>query len=98
MAYGGELNKVWPYESKPGYRGMVATDDIEEGELVAFIPRPAILTYREAGKTSVIARYFDDETMLLNNGTFRIRSDYLRMIFFVMQERRNPFSEYYDWI
>ena len=76
---------------------MVATDDIAEGELIAFVPRSKIVTYREADAASVVSQFFI-ENLLYNDGvTFKVRSDHLRLVLFVMQERRNPFSEWYDW-
>ena len=94
---GGELNKVWPHEFRPGYRGMVATDDIAEGELIAFVPRWEILTYKEADQISVVSRFMIENMFFLDGVTFKIRSDQLRLILFIMQERRNPFSEWHDW-
>ena len=41
---GGELNKAWMHEFSPTNKGMVATDNIKEGELIAFIPRSMLVT------------------------------------------------------
>lgn len=42
LAQEGELNKVWVREFSPGVSGMVATEDIAKGELIAYIPRTMI--------------------------------------------------------
>ena len=53
---GGELNKAWMHEFSSTNKGMVATENIKEGELIAFIPRSMIVTEREAEKSSSFAR------------------------------------------
>ena len=73
---------------------MVATEDIKEGDLVAFIPRSMMMTYREAQKeSSIIPKILDS----FYTQTFQYRSDFLKMAVFIMQEKKNPFSERYDW-
>ena len=48
MQHGGKLNKAWPHEFTPGSRGMVAVEDIAEGEEIAFIPLSMIVTWKTA--------------------------------------------------
>ena len=49
MESGGEMNKMWPTEISQSLRGMVATDDIAEGEVLALFPykAPTVLTFED---------------------------------------------------
>ena len=49
---GGKLNKVKVNEFEPGKNGMIATDDIAQGDLIAFIPDDMLLTVSEAKSKS----------------------------------------------
>ena len=66
MGLGGELNKAWPQEFSPGYKGMVASEDIADGELIAFIPRSMIMTWKEANPNSHIVKELMAKDMLYN--------------------------------
>ena len=81
---------MWPQEFTPGYKGMVATEDISEGELVAFIPRSMVMTWREAMVRQNLLEVADLK--------FNIRTDHLGLLLYILEEKRNPFSEWYDWI
>ena len=48
---GGDLQKAWMYSVEDSHiRGMIATDNIQEGELIAFIPRSMMINYIDAEK------------------------------------------------
>ena len=53
-----------------------------------------MLTYREAQRESVVIRKISKEFL---TQTFQYRSDLLKIAAFIMQEKRNPLSDRYDW-
>ena len=73
---------------------MVATQDIESGELVAFIPRSMMLSYREAQSESIVIKEISKEFLTQK---FQYRSDLLKIAALILQEKRNPLSDRYDW-
>ena len=54
IEHGGEINKVDVKEFEPGNNEMIATEDITQGDLIAFIPDDMLLTITEA-KTKATA-------------------------------------------
>ena len=92
---GGELNKVWPF-NHAGELGMLSIDNIEKDELVAFIPRNMLMTIREAEHGRIWKQM--KEQMLDLSPEINLRNDYMMLMLYIMQERRNPFSTWYDWI
>ena len=51
---GGLLNKVQVHEFDPGNNGLVATEDIEAGELVCFIPEELFVTVKMGLETPLV--------------------------------------------
>ena len=49
---GGELNKVKVSEFEPGNNEMIATENISQGDLIAYIPDAMIMTNSEAKSNS----------------------------------------------
>ena len=90
---GGELNKSDLHEFNPGNYGIIATEDIKEGELVAFIPRALKMTKKEARK-SENAQYLIKKNISGNEQEL----EFLWLNLFIMDERRNPNSKWADYI
>lgn len=65
LAYGGEINKVELREYAPGVNGMVATEDIYKGDLVAYIPREFFITHIEAEESATV-KYLDEHNIWEN--------------------------------
>ena len=95
LELGGKLNKVWPYEHA-GEFGMLSIDNIEKGELLAFVPRSMVMTIKEA-ESGLYWKQMK-ELYLDMSPDIKIRSDYIMLMLYIMQEKRNPFSQWYDWI
>ena len=71
---------------------MIATDSIQEGELIAFIPRSMMVSYINAEK-SYCTTCSDFEQM-----GWMTRSDYRKLTLTILQNRKNPFSPLYHWM
>ena len=93
LNHGGELNKIEVKELRPGHKGILAKESIYEGEPLAYIPRAMLLTASESSQGSVYKKL--KETGFIFNFD---QGDHYRTMLYIMQERRNPFSEFYDWI
>ena len=75
---------------------MLSIDNIEKGELLAFIPRSMVMTIKEAESGLYWKKM--KELYLDMSPDIKIRSDYIMLMLYIMQEKRNPFSQWYDWI
>ena len=75
---------------------MLALDNIKKGEVIAFIPRKMCMTIREASE-GLIWKQMKEE-YLDYSPEVMLRNDYMMLMLYIMQERRNPFSPWYDWI
>ena len=64
QAYGGEINKVKLKEYSPGNNGMIATEDIKEGDLIAYIPRELMLTDTHQGLESKTMQYIKEHFLV----------------------------------
>ena len=56
------------------------------------------MTYKDATKNCIIVQEMDDLGIFEDYEQFSLRYDQLTLMLYIMQERRNPFSEWYDWI
>ena len=72
-------------------RGMVAVNDIKYEELIAFIPRSMIATYIDLKNQC-------NKCQNLDPLGWMTRSDYRIMALAVLENRDNPFSEWYHWM
>ena len=71
---------------------MIATDNIQEGELIAFIPRSMMVNYIDAEKDfCTICSEFEPVGWMT-------RSDYRKLAVTILQNRDNPFSPLYHWM
>ena len=50
MQSGGKLNKIWPHEFREGFSGIVATEDIAQGETVAIFPNSNAMYEKDADR------------------------------------------------
>ena len=92
------MDKSWPFDISEGNRGMFATQSINEGEVIGFIPRPMMFTYKEATKNCAIAAKNAKVKALIDDYLHsKIPPDIVMLMLFIMQEKRNPFSEWYHW-
>ena len=72
---------------------MIATENIEEGEQIAFIPRSMMINYIDTEKQGFCKMCPDLDQI----GWFT-RSDYRKLTLAVLENRDNPFSPLYHWI
>ena len=87
---------MWPTEINPSFRGMVATADIAKGEVIGLLPftAPVVLSFNDVEASCRIGQQLSEKY-----DRFDFESiERLQFMLFIMQERRNPFSEWYDWI
>ena len=86
-------DKIDIAELRPGYSGIIATEDIESGEVVAYIPHEQCITQEKAEK-STIAQYLIDSDVISGDSNCRHHRSILPFMLYFMKERRNPFSEF----
>ena len=61
---GGILTKVEMYEIEPGNNEMRASEDIKEGDLLAFIPEEMLLTVKHARENSPNVQILREKDLL----------------------------------
>ena len=81
-------------EFLPGNNEYVATEDIKKGDMVGYIPREMFLTFDEAKKMSTNAQYLRQRNLLDQ----MISTEYIPLVLYIMEERRNPNSKHKDWL
>ena len=83
ISHGGEIDKLELYEFKTTGRGMRATEDIEEGDIVLRVPSDILLT-SEIAKSSTIGQSIIDLNLELEA---KIPLGILVPVVFFMYER-----------
>ena len=76
---------------------MFATEDIAEGEQVAMIPQSLMVTFQDVYHKCKLWSKITAMGLDLT-GELRLRTDYLMLTLYLLQERRNPFSLQHNWL
>ena len=63
---------------------MIATDDIAAGELLGFIPRAMIMTYKEAVQHCVLVQQLGEGSIIDELYNFKINPDEVMMILYIL--------------
>ena len=75
-------------------RGMIATEDIIEGDLIVYVPREMFLSPFEAQESPTAQTLREKNTMKGLKSNINI----VKLTLFIMEERRNPNSRFRDFI
>ena len=91
---GGILTKVYMHEIEPGNNEMRASEDIKEGDLVAFIPDEMLLTVKHAKENSPMVHALQYKNLLEE---MRSPGPVVPLALYFLEERRNPNSKWRDY-